>query len=310
MTMTRPLATVGNVNVDLILGPVAPWPTPGTEVICAEDDLRVGGAAGNAALAWQAMDLPFQCAANTGDDHFGDWLRQGLGATALGWSKARSATTLSVGITHPDAERTFYTTVGHLAQLDWPQVEAQLDWSALSGGTLLLCGCFLTDRLTGHYDALFRKAQEANVKVALDTGWPLHGWTPDIRRSVEGWIKHSNIVLLNEIEAINLTQTQEATAALSALSRRLPQDGIAVIKRGPHGAIAMQNRATYSAAAPKVAVKDTIGAGDVFNAAFLAALARGFDIKAALNSAVRVASTAISTHPRAYSETTPQEVPA
>ena len=72
----------------------------------------------------------------------------------------------------------------------------------------------------------------------------------------------------------------------------------------------MQNRATYSAAAPKVAVKDTIGAGDVFNAAFLAALARGFDIKAALNSAVRVASTAISTHPRIYSETTPQEVPA
>ena len=28
----RPLAVVGNVNIDLIMGPVKPWPTPGTEI--------------------------------------------------------------------------------------------------------------------------------------------------------------------------------------------------------------------------------------------------------------------------------------
>ena len=47
----RPLAVIGNVNVDLIMGPAAPWPQPGTEIIVDHDELRVGGSAGNAALA-------------------------------------------------------------------------------------------------------------------------------------------------------------------------------------------------------------------------------------------------------------------
>lgn len=308
--MTRPLATVGNVNVDLILGPIAPWPTPGTEVLCADDDLRVGGSAGNAALAWQAMNVPFQCAANTGNDHFGDWLRKGFGPGALSWSRTNGPTTLSVGITHPDAERTFYTTMGHLPELDWPQVDAQLDWAALSGGILLLCGCFLTERLAEHYDALFDRAQDAGVKVALDTGWPLPGWTTDVRHAVEGWVARSTIVLLNEIEATNLTGQDDAPGALAALAQRLPQDGIAVIKCGPRGAIASHHGQTFVASAPKVRVQDTIGAGDVFNAAFLAELAKGAEIDIALTAAVGVASTAISTNPRVYSETSPQEVPA
>ena len=37
MMITRPLAVVGNVNVDLIIGPVAPWPNPGSEVMCPHD---------------------------------------------------------------------------------------------------------------------------------------------------------------------------------------------------------------------------------------------------------------------------------
>ena len=41
----RPLAVIGNVNVDLILGPTAPWPRAGTEIIVDHDDLRVGGQA-------------------------------------------------------------------------------------------------------------------------------------------------------------------------------------------------------------------------------------------------------------------------
>ena len=89
--MMRPLATLGNVNVDLILGPLAPWPVPGSEVLCPEEDLRVGGAAGNAALAWQAMGLPFQCVASTGSDPFGDWLRAGLGAAVCGVGDGRGA---------------------------------------------------------------------------------------------------------------------------------------------------------------------------------------------------------------------------
>ena len=84
MSNPRPLAVVGNVNVDLIMGPVHPWPVPGTEIIVEHSDLRLGGAAGNVALAWQALGRDYQIASNTGNDLFGDWLRRGFAAAFVG----------------------------------------------------------------------------------------------------------------------------------------------------------------------------------------------------------------------------------
>ena len=76
---------------------------------------------------------------------------------------------------------------------------------------------------------------------------------------------------------------------------------IVVVKRGPHGAIAIDAEGRFSStAAPAVSVVDTIGAGDVFNAAFLAAYAGGRGLEASLAAGTTVASTAISTHPRRY----------
>ncbi|WP_353471451.1 carbohydrate kinase family protein [Salipiger sp. H15] len=298
--MSRPLATVGNVNVDLILGPLAPWPQPGTEVLCAQDETRVGGAAGNAALAWQALGVPFQIAATTGDDHYGDWLRAGFADLSAGWPRTAGHTTISVGVTHPDGERTFLTTAGHLPDFCWEDVEAQIDWQALAGGYLLLCGCFLSPRLSAAYDRLFERAEARGITVALDTGWPLQGWTEETRAQTLRWIARSGVVLLNEIEATSVTGCAEVGAALAELSRRMPEGGTAVIKRGPLGAVARHAGQDHAAAAPQVDVIDTIGAGDTFNAAFLAALAEGVRLGPALARAVDCASRAVSTQPRQF----------
>ena len=147
----RPLAVIGNVNVDLILGPAEPWPKAGTEIIVDHDELRVGGSAGNAALAWAALGIDFDIAANTGTDEFGRWLREAFGGRAEKWPVRPEGTTLSVGITHPDGERTFFTTRGHLPRLSLDCVLSALDGARLSGGYVLLCGSFLTDDLTADY---------------------------------------------------------------------------------------------------------------------------------------------------------------
>ena len=46
---------VGNANVDVLMGDLAPWPQPGTEVVVDRYELRVGGAAGNTGLALAAL---------------------------------------------------------------------------------------------------------------------------------------------------------------------------------------------------------------------------------------------------------------
>lgn len=297
----RPLAVIGNVNVDLILGPVAPWPKAGTEIIVDHDELRVGGAAGNSALAWDALGVEFEIAANIGSDKYGRWLSEAFGHRSEKWSIHQRKTTLSVGLTHPDGERTFFTTRGHLPHFSLADVFAVLDGPRLSGGYALLCGSFLTDDLTAEYGAFFDWADSHGVTVALDTGWPLDGWTEENCAATRAWLSRCGIALLNEVESTTLAGIPDPIEAARQIRSHMPEGAIVVVKRGPDGAVAIgPDGGLVSAAAPVVEVVDTIGAGDVFNAAFLAALAGGEPLVSCLTLGIKVASRAISTLPRNY----------
>ena len=297
----RPLAVIGNVNVDLILGPAEPWPKPGTEIIVDHDELRVGGSAGNAALALEALGVEFDMSASTGTDEFGRWLRESFDSRAEKWPIRPEGTTLSVGITHPDGERTFFTTRGHLPRFSLADVLAALDGDRLADGYALLCGSFLTDDLTGDYPALFDWADSHGITLALDTGWPLDGWTEENRQATRDWLSRCGCALLNEVESTTLSGLADPAEAARELKRHMPKDAIVVVKRGPAGALAIDaGGRLVSATAPSVKVVDTIGAGDVFNAAFLAALADQKPLADCLAAGTAVASRAISTLPRNY----------
>jgi sugar/nucleoside kinase (ribokinase family) len=296
--MMRGLAVMGNVNVDLIMGPATPWPTPGTEVLLEHDDLRPGGSAGNTALAWAGIGQPFMAAAAVGDDLFGRWLAAALAPHSRGWTVLPAATTLSVGLTHPDGERTFFTMHGHLPAMGWDALRPQL--AGFTDGLLLLCGSFLTDRLTADYPAIFAWAAARRIELALDPGWPPQGWTDAQRTRAKGWLGATRHLLINEAEALALTSAASVDAALTALTALMPEGGTAVIKAGPRGAIARQGGETSHAEAPAVRVIDTIGAGDIFNAGYLSAIGRGASLSEALVAGTALASGAISTNPRRY----------
>lgn len=304
MTM-RPLAVIGNVNVDLVMGPAVPWPNPGTEVMLDHDELRPGGAAGNTALAWAGLGVPFVIASGIGNDAFGRWLTDALAPHSLGWTVSARNTTVSVGLTHPGDERTFFTTKGHIADLGWSDVLPQL--AKVQDGIALLCGCFLMDGLSKDYPALFDWAQAHGTEIALDPGWPVGGWTALERQRVEGWLKHSHHLLVNEIEALALSETDSIDAALPALGAMMPSDATVVIKAGARGAFGLRGVTRVHAKAPKVAVIDTIGAGDIFNAGYLLAVAEGQSLPSAMASAVTIASRAISAAPRTFERTQPMQ---
>lgn len=301
MSEPRPLAVVGNVNVDLIMGPVLPWPKPGTETIVDRSDLRIGGAAGNVALAWQALGRDFQIAANTGKDQFGDWLRRAFAPMSDNWPIADTDTTISVGLTHHDSERTFFTTRGHLAELTWAQVRTLIDWPGLAGGMLLVSGTFVSDALVQDYDALFGCARTNNVKVALDTGWPTDGWTPETIRRVRGWLGQCDCLLLNEAETRELSGGCAPDQAPANLLPLMPAGAVVAVKCGAAGVVGQTEAGPLlRIPAPAVRALDTIGAGDIFNAAFMAAWSDGQALATCLERGVMTASTAISTSPRQY----------
>lgn len=300
MTM-RPLAVTGNVNVDLIMGPVRPWPQAGTEVIASHQELRPGGAATYTAQVWEALGAEHVIAANTGSDLYGRWLIEGFGTRAQYWRREDTATTVSVGLTHPDGERTFFTSVGHLPELNWSDVRLCLEKQRLDGGMLLLCGCFLTDTLALDYPELFDWADERQIDIAIDPGWPPDGWTRTNRELARGWISRCRHVLINEIEAQSLSQESNTACAQRHLLEWTTADSVIVIKAGSQGVLALSPKEGFvRVEAPQVSVIDSIGAGDAFNGGYLFSLACGEPLRNALIKGVDIASRAISTVPRRY----------
>jgi len=105
---------------------------------------------------------------------FGRWLgRWAFGAAAADWPKAATHTTVSVGIAHPNGERTFLTSQGHLsvhgprADATWPAAEAcrQGRRGAFSAGGSL------SPRLIDSYEESDRCVWWIAVfEVALDNG--------------------------------------------------------------------------------------------------------------------------------------------
>jgi len=301
------LAIIGNVNVDIIVGDCPPTLHPGTESMVAHGDVRPAGCVGNTALAWTAMGVEFQIAANTGNDMFGDWLRTIFRAHSGAWPRESCATTFSVGIAHPDSERTFLTTHGHIARLSLDEVKRALALDALSGGIALVVGGFLTDRLTSEYAGLFDLLAGHRIEVALDTGWPITGWTREIRGQCLSWLARCHHLLMNEAELLSLFEVANIEDAMIAAARLTPNDAYVIAKRGPLGASGLSEGRINHVAAPSVTAVDTIGAGDVFNAGYLAAIAKGESFGDAIAAGVAAASRAISTHPREYGAPSPAQ---
>jgi len=300
--MTAPPATIyaaGNVNVDLILGTLAQWPQIGTETILPHSELRVGGQAGNVGLALAALGARYRVLANTGNDALGTWLAEAFASSSNAWPRAAAPTSITVGIVHSTGERTFFTTLGHLSALSTDQVLAQLPDRASPGDVVLLCGVFLSPLIVQGGQRLLQAFHARGYVIALDTGWPDAGWDA-VRPEIETWLPLVDHVLLNEIETTALANTRDIDRAASWFRFHLRPAATLVVKCGAQGVRAWCGAEPLACAAPVVAVVDTVGAGDVFNAGYLFALQRGADVGAALRLGVTTASRAISTSPRRY----------
>jgi sugar/nucleoside kinase (ribokinase family) len=291
---------IGAVCVDLIMGPVTPWPQPGTETFVDHSELRVGGPAGNTALALKALGARHHLACNIGDDMFGAWLAGAFGEAASGWARVAKPTAISVGIEHPGGERSFLTAPGNLAEQTIGGMLSMLPARAVTGDIALLTGAFLYPALLDGFDGLLATLGERGFVVALDTGWPPGGWDAATRARLGAWLGRCDHILLNEIECLSLSQTTSIEEAARWMSERTKPGAVIVIKRGADGASAWAGGNVVHAPAPAVTVIDTTGAGDAFNGGYLAACLGGATTVEALHEGVAIASAAIASSPREY----------
>jgi sugar/nucleoside kinase (ribokinase family) len=294
------VALIGNVNVDMIMGPQGPWPRAGTEVVLPDYELRVGGQAGNAALALEAVGVPMRLITSVGNDILGRWLAESFGESAKAWRIADCSTCISIGMTHLNGERTFFTYAGHLDRFGPADILPFLPQHAADGSVALLVAVFLSPLFMAALPQTIAALKTANYHIALDTGWPPQGWTDSVIENYAAWLGEIDTLLINEVEATALAKTDALDEAVARIRKMLRPDATCVVKRGPDGASAWRGDESASAAAPKVVVADSIGAGDVFNVGFLRAELRGAPLADTLKEAVAFASAVIATRPRRY----------
>jgi sugar/nucleoside kinase (ribokinase family) len=305
--MTRSVHVVGNVQLDVLASPVAALPRPGGDDIVDSIAVRPAGAAGNVALALAALGTAHRLFGAVGDDQAGRWVVEelrGLGLADDVLVMAGQDTGISIALEAPGRERAFLTAHGALDRY----TDADVPPDALAGDLVLLTGYFSLPGLRG--DGTRRLLQRARATGALtlfDTGWDPEDWEGGAAAEILSLLPLVDVFLPNEPEALALTGRADAAAAAADLAGHCP--GWVVVKTGERGLTAHgPGGEAFDLVAPSVGtVVDTTGAGDSLAAGMLAELARGADMRTALDTGIRVASTVVGRGSR-HRYPTPEEL--
>jgi ribokinase len=271
---------IGDVSVDLVLGTLDGWPKIGTEQLLPRSELRAGGSAANSALTARHLGLSPHLIGAIGNDDLAQWLLLQLAGIRVELQTCASDTTMSVGLLHADGERTFFTSYGHLQHLTPDFVLKHLP-QASPGSVALFTAPFLLPGLREHFSQLLAEASRKGYQVALDTGWPPEGWTPQVHEEVEGWLAHCDHLLVNELEAMSIANghddshddsRQDLELAVQRVASLLKPGAHLIVKLGAAGALGhVDGQSTRYATEVVSEIFDTVGAGDSFNTGYLAA---------------------------------------
>jgi sugar/nucleoside kinase (ribokinase family) len=289
---------VGDANPDLLLrGDVRPRFGQAEQLLTAAD-LVLGGSAAITAAGCARLGLRTALLAAVGDDVFGDLTRRELekrDVTLLPADGRGAPTGITVVLSEKD-DRGMLTLPGTIPALRPSDVTAELLTKARH---VHVASLYLQPALATGLAEIFGSAREIGRTTSLDTNWdPSEKW-----ESIAEILRFTDVFLpnANELKAITgLDRTDEAAASLVGNGTTV------VMKDGARGARAWWPGGTCAAPGRTVDVVDTTGAGDSFNAGFLAARLSGKSIE----EAISWAAVAGSLSTRAAGGTAAQAFPA
>jgi ribokinase len=134
-------------------------------------------------------------------------------------------------------------------------------------------------------------AKKHNIKVVANPSISMIKYK---RKELKGLVKKSDIIIVNEEEAFELSGTNKVDKALIKLRKIGPS--IVVITLGKKGVVGFDGKNKYRQKTYKVRVSDTTGAGDCFTAGFLHSLMKNNDIKRALKFGAATAALNLKTY--------------
>jgi sugar/nucleoside kinase (ribokinase family) len=284
------ILVLGEINPDVIVRGVDPRPQFGqVERLVDAIDLVVGSSSAIFACGAARLGLRIAFVGVVGDDAMGRFMLDAMRACGVDVSACRVDEAVPTGasvILVGDGDRAILTAAGTVPLLRDADVPAGL----LDRARHLHVGSvFLLDALRPRLAERFAAARRAGISTSLDCNWDPRGtWDGGLRQI----LGQSDVFLPNAAEAKRIAgrdSVEDATRALAAAGPR-----VVAVKCGADGAIAAEPDGTITRV-PAIAVDaiDTTGAGDSFDAGFLASWLAGRPVRDCL--AVGVACGSLST---------------
>ncbi|MFE4696505.1 carbohydrate kinase family protein [Streptomyces sp. NPDC056738] len=281
------LLVVGDANPDVVVGPLrGPLEFGQREQLVEHAGLVLGGSAAIMACGAARLGLRVAFAGRVGDDPAGAFVREALAGrgvdVAFLVTDPVRPTPLTTVVTAADGDRAILTAPGCLTATGAEDVPPELIGACRH---VHAASFFLMPRLARSLTPLFALARTSGATTSLDTNDdPAGRWDPELLLPV---MEFTDFLLPNAAEAAAMSGAAEPGAAAAVLAGRGPT---VVVKDGANGALA--HTGTRLTHAPAVAVDpvDTVGAGDSFDAGFVAATLRGLDLRSALTVAAACGS--------------------
>lgn len=275
------------------------WPADGSPLEAATHYERsLGGAESNLCIALARLGHRARWISRLGDDAFGRYVRatlehEGVLVDAQSDAAAPTAVFFKERVSAGRRRVYYYRRGSAASRLD----PGDLRPDQFAGARLLhLTG--ITPALSPSCAAAVERALElaraAGLIVSIDPNVRPQLW-PDAetcRASLRTLLGRADVALLGHEDAEALYPglgEEEVIAAVRA-------DGVAsvVLKLSERGALAVHGAEWRRVKAYPVEVVDTVGAGDGFNAGFIAGWLRGFSLERSLTLAARIGAAAVT----------------
>jgi fructokinase len=232
-----------------------------------------GGGPFNTAIALGRLGIPVAYLGTLSHDDYGGLLaglltQAGVDMSLVRWSD--SPTPLAVVHRRGDGENTytFYLTGTSLTDLPPEAVPALPEHArAIHVGTLALA----IDPPAAAYEALLdREARRRTIVLDPNVRPAVFGYPASYRARFERLARLADVVKLSEHDAAWIYPELERADILERLLALGPR--LVAITMGRLGAVAASREGRARVSAVPITVVDTVGAGDIFGAALLAAL--------------------------------------
>ena len=281
---------LGEVNPDVIVRAADPTPSFGqVERFVDSIDLVIGSSSAIFACGAARLGLRTAFVGVVGDDPMGRFMLDAMRARGVDVADCRVDRDVPTGasvILTNGRDRAILTAPGTMPLLRDADVPDALVARARH---VHVGSVFQLDALRPRLAALLAAARRAGLTTSADCNWdPRETWDGGIRDI----IRETDVFLPNAEEATRIAGTGDVEEAARLLVAAGPR--VVVVKCGRDGAIAVEGDGTLTRL-PSLAVDavDTTGAGDSFDAGFVAGFLAGLPVRDCL--ALGVAAGALST---------------